>query len=63
MTKNLKSLSNNYKQPHLKQTAEFIKKYLYVDDLLGATDKIERATKLRIEIQKIFAVMKTQITK
>ena len=30
----------------LKQAAEFIKRNLYVDDLIGATDSIEGATKL-----------------
>ena len=50
-------------QPHLKQAAEFIKKYLYVDDLIGATDTIQEAIKLRVEIQKIFAMMKMRITK
>jgi len=50
-------------QPHLKPAAEFIKKYLYVDDLIGATDTIQEAIKLRIEIQKIFAMMKMRITK
>ena len=36
--------------PKLKQAAEFIKRYLYVDDLIGATDSIEEATKLREDI-------------
>ena len=49
--------------PNLKQAAEFIKKYLYVDDLLGATDKTNKALELRTQIQKIFAMMKMQITK
>ena len=49
--------------PKLKQAAEFIKRYLYVDDLIGATDSIEEATKLREDIQKIFAMMKMRITK
>ena len=47
----------------LKQAVEFIKRYLYVDDLIGATDSIEEATKLREDIQKIFAMMKMRITK
>ena len=51
------------KQPKLKQAAEFIKKYLYVDDLIGATDTIEEAIKLRSQIQEIFAMMKMRITK
>ena len=41
-------------KPKLKQAAEFIKRYLYVDDLIGATDSIEEATKLREDIQNIF---------
>ena len=49
--------------PKLKQAAEFIKRYLYVDDLIGATDSIEEATKLREDIQNIFAMMKMRITK
>ena len=46
--------------PNLKQAAEFIKRYLYVDDLIGATDSIEEATKLREDIQKIFALWKCE---
>ena len=34
--------------PELKQAAELIKKYLYVDDLLGATDTINKAIELKI---------------
>ena len=49
--------------PKLKQAAEFIKNYLYVDDLIGATDTIEEAIKLREEIQSIFAMMRMRITK
>ena len=49
--------------PKLKQAAEFIKRYLYVDDLIGATDSIEEATKLREDIQNILAMMKMRITK
>ena len=49
--------------PNLKHAAEFIKKYLYVDDLLGATDTINEAIELRTQIQKIFAMMKMQISK
>ena len=49
--------------PKLKQAAEFIKRYLYVDDLIGATDSIEEATKLRKDIQNVFAMMKMRITK
>ena len=47
----------------LKQAAEFIKRYLYVDDLIGATDTIEEAIKLRKYIQTIFALMLMRITK
>ena len=50
-------------KPKLKQAAEFIKRYLYVDDLIGATDSIEEATKLREDIQNLFALMKVRITK
>ena len=49
--------------PKLASAAEFIKKYLYVDDLIGATDSVAEATKLREDIQKIFAMMKMRITK
>ena len=50
-------------KPNLKEAAEFIKKYLYVDDLIGATDSVEQAINLRKEIQEIFAMMKMRITK
>lgn len=32
--------------PKLKQATEFIKRYVYVDDLIGASDSIEQVTKL-----------------
>ena len=38
--------------PRLKQAAEFIKRHLYVDDLIGATNSFEEARKLREDIQK-----------
>ena len=47
-------------KPKLKQAAEFIKIYLYVDDLIGATDSIEEGTKLREDKQNIFVLMKMQ---
>ena len=51
------------KEPKLAEAAQFIKKYLHVDDLIGATDSVAEATKLREDIQKIFAMMKMRITK
>ena len=49
--------------PKLKQSAEFIKQYLYVNDLIVATDTIEEAIKLKEELQLIFAMMMMRITK
>ena len=49
--------------PKLKQAAEFIKKYLYVGDLIGATDTVEEAIKVRKEIQTIFALVLMRMTK
>ena len=49
--------------PELKNTTEFVKDHLYVDDLLGAVDSAKEAIELRKQIQEIFAKMKMTITK
>ena len=49
--------------PKLASAADFIKRYLYVDDLIGATDSIAETTKLKNIYKKIFVMMKIQITK
>ena len=49
--------------PELTNAANFIKNYLYVDDLLGAVDSEKEAILLRKQIQEIFAKMQMRITK
>ena len=51
------------KEPKLADAAQSIKKYLYVDGLIGATCPVAEATKLRKDMKRIFAMMKMQITK